>query len=196
MARQKELDERESHLHRNTSITRPLLGKHQSRFPLRGEALNPTALFVTPNEQHVRTMPEVPAEQGNPTGSVRLPTGGVRFHTPLGHYNNPTDNVYAATLALYRIPLGDSPREAETRRAIEMLRTAIAQQANYPDNRSGLHGTPYNSQPRQQEVSSTRQRIQQVVQHNPLRQVAPAASTAYAMVNSSRETRRKFYSTC
>ena len=97
--------------------------------------------------------------------------------------------MYAATLALDRIPLGDSPREAETRRAIDMLRTAMAQQANYPDNRSGLHGTPYNSQLRQQEVSSTRQRIPQVVQHNPLRPVAPAASTAYAMVNSLRERR-------
>ena len=52
--------------------------------------------------------------------------------------------MYAATLALDRIPLGDSPREAETRRAIDMLRTAMAQQVNYPDNRSGLHGTPYN----------------------------------------------------
>ena len=58
---------------------------------------------------------------------------------------NPTDNVYATTLALDRISLGDSPRDVETRRAIDMLRTAIVQQANYPDNRSGLHGTPYNS---------------------------------------------------
>ena len=182
LARQKELDERESRLHHNTSIrenhqidiTRPLLGRHQSRFPLRGEALNPTTLFVTPNEQHVRAIQEVPAvQQGNLTGSVRLPTGGVRFHTPPGHYNNPTDNMYAATLALDRIPLGDSPREVETRRTIDMLRTAIVQQANYPDNRSGLHGTPYNSRSRQHEASSARRRNLQMNQYNPARHTAP-----------------------
>ena len=166
MTSQRLLDERESRLLRNTNMTeggrnetaRAYQGRHQSRFPLLGETLNPTALFVTPNGQPARTTQgALAARGGNVTGSVRLPTGrtrgnmgGVpphspRFHTPPGHYNNPTDNVYAATQALDHIPLGNSPREIETRRAIDMLRTAVVQQAKYPDNRSGLHGTPYNS---------------------------------------------------
>ena len=74
-------------------------------------------------------------------GSPAVQTGGVvgntgamlppapRFHTPAGHYHNPADNLYAATLALDRIPLGDSPAAMETRHAIELLRTAVAQQA-------------------------------------------------------------------
>ena len=74
-----------------------------------------------------------------PAGSPRVPTGRAggnkgaappppfRFHTPPGHFNNPMDNVYATTLALDLIPLGNSPREVETRRAVEMLRTAVVQ---------------------------------------------------------------------
>ena len=75
-----------------------------------------------------------------PARSLRVPTGRAggnegaapppppsRFHTPPGHFNNPMDNVYAATLALDRIPLGNSPREIETRWAVEMLRTAVVQ---------------------------------------------------------------------
>ena len=144
--RQHQLDEQESRLRHNTgivenqqnNITREQRGRCQSRLSLRGETLNPTALFTTPIDQSNRVAPEVPSGRigtgplpGNVTGGVRDNTGVVppppRFHTPPGHYNNPTDNVYAATLALDRIPLGDSPREVETRRAIDMLRTAVIQ---------------------------------------------------------------------
>ena len=62
MTRQRLLDERESRLLRNTTMAeeyrnetaRAYQGRHQSRFPLIGETLNPTALFVTPNDQPVR----------------------------------------------------------------------------------------------------------------------------------------------
>ena len=144
-----------------------------------------------------------------PAGSPRVPTGRAggnegaappppsRFHTPPGHFNNPMDNVYAATLALDRIPLGNSPREVETQRAVEMLRTAVVQQANYPDNRSGMHGTPYNSQsksrqgesPRHIQSSSARRRAElerQQMPPPPPRQPAPAASASQAIVDNSR----------
>ena len=79
-----------------------------------------------------------------------------RFHTPAGHYRNPADNLYAATVALDRIPLGDSPAAIETRQAIEMLRTAVAQQAQYPHRKSALHSTTYRSHPRSYHGESPR----------------------------------------
>ena len=55
------------------------------------------------------------AQAGSPvlqTGGANGNTGAMlppvpRFHTPAGHYRNPADNLYAATVALDRIPLGD-----------------------------------------------------------------------------------------
>ena len=93
--------------------------------------------------------PVVSGQAGSPviqTGGVIGNTGAMlppvpRFHTPAGHYHNPADNLYAATVALDRIPLGDSPTAIETRQAIEMLRTAVAQQAQYPHRISALHST-------------------------------------------------------
>ena len=89
----------------------------------------------------------IPGQAGSPvmqTGGVIGNTGAMlppvpRFHTPAGHYHNPTDNLYAATVALDHIPLGDSPGAMETRQAIDMLRTAVAQQAQYPHRKSVLH---------------------------------------------------------
>ena len=129
--------------------------------PLAGENLDPTNLFITLQDQPIRAAQGVQV-QGTvagrtagaglagpgmvPAGSPRVPTGRAggnegavppppssRFQTPPGHFNNPMDNVSAATLALDRIPLGNSPREVETRRAVEMLRTTVVQQANFPD---------------------------------------------------------------
>ena len=72
--------------------------------------------------------PVAPVQVGSPvlqTGGANGNPGAMlppvpRFHTPAGHYRNPTDNLYAATVALDRIPLGDSPAAMETRQAIEM----------------------------------------------------------------------------
>ena len=79
-----------------------------------------------------------------------------RFHTPAGHYRNPADNLYAATMALDRIPLSDSPAAIETRQAIEMFRTIVAQQAQYPHRKSALHSTTYRSHPRSYHGESPR----------------------------------------
>ena len=95
------------------------------------------------------------------TGGANGNTGAMlppvpRFHTPAGHYCNPADNRYAATVALDRIPLGDSPATMETRHAIELLRTAVAQQAQYPHRKSALHSTTYRSHPRSHHGESAR----------------------------------------
>ena len=81
-----------------------------------------------------------------------------------------------------------------------MLRTAVVQQANYPDNRSGMHGTPYNSQSKSRQgespwhihSSSTRRRAElerQQMPPPPPRQPAPAPSAAQAIVDNSRARR-------
>ena len=66
------------------------------------------------------------AQQNQNTAAAGgMPPPADRFHTPNGHYSNPADNVYAATLALCRMPIDQSPEGEEARRAIEMLKTAI-----------------------------------------------------------------------
>lgn len=60
------------------------------------------------------------------------PTEPAHFCTPEGHYSNPVDNMLAAAHNLTVIPItGNSPAEIEARNAIEMLKTAVVQQANY-----------------------------------------------------------------
>ena len=70
-----------------------------------------------------------------------------RFHTLEGHYSNPMDNVHAATMRLENIMVPEGPAGQETREAIEMLKTALTQQALYPafPDASRLHSTPFNS---------------------------------------------------
>ena len=150
--------------------------------------------------------PPVPVQGGSPavqTGGAIGNTGATlplvpSFHTPAGHYHNPADNLYAATVALDRILLGDSPAAIETRHAIEMLRTAMAQQAQYPHRKSALHSTTYRSHPRSHHGESPRPAgapvgepqalAGQQVPHQP-RQAAPAVSRAQAIVDSSRARR-------
>lgn len=98
MARQRLLDERESRLFHSNNVVeecrnnpiRAYQGRHQSRFPLLGETLNPTALFATPNDQLARfTQGTQAAREGNVTGSVRLPTGRTRGNMGGGHSHSP-----------------------------------------------------------------------------------------------------------
>ena len=113
--------------------------RHQSLIG-RGGHLDPTNLFNTPQEHQtggnpvVQTTgraaqnPPAPVQGGSPavrTGGAVGNTGAMlppvpRFHTPAGHYCSPADNLYAAIVALDRIPLGDSPAAMETRQAIEI----------------------------------------------------------------------------
>ena len=67
---------------------------------------------------------------GGATGGMGPPPG--KFRTPEGHYSNPMDNVHAATLRLENIEIPEGATGQETRRAIEMLKTAMTQQALYP----------------------------------------------------------------
>lgn len=116
----------------------------------------------------------------------------ARFQTPAGHYSNPVDNVLAATQNLAAIPItGNSPVEIEARNAIEMLKTAVTQQANYSYSQQRLHSTPRPSHNRSRHAespavsSSARwQRGQQ--QHDPPR---PAISDAQAIINAARAMR-------
>src|SRR3954462_9673291 len=60
------------------------------------------------------------------------PSRSDRFHTPHNHYNNPTANVMAATRLLTTAPIyGDTPADQATQQAMELLKTAITQQAQY-----------------------------------------------------------------
>ena len=89
-----------------------------------------------------------PPPPGSGVGDMGPPP--QRFHTPAGHYSNPMYNVHVATMVLERIPLNENQTGQEARLAIDMLKTALQQQAvypNFPDARR-LHSTPYNSRTR------------------------------------------------
>ena len=63
--------------------------------------------------------------------------------TPPGHYSNPLDNIVAATSQLTALPAdGESPVVIETRRARELLQTALNQQQAYLHCRLRIHSTP------------------------------------------------------
>src|SRR3954462_11336313 len=65
------------------------------------------------------------------------------YHTPPSYYNNPMENVLVATQNLVGIPIhGNSPDEQKARGAVELLKTAIAQQTQYSQGFSYLHGSP------------------------------------------------------
>ena len=122
--------------------------RHQSLIGREGH-IDPANLFNTPLEHQTGRIPVVhtagqamqnPAalgQGGSPvmrTGEANGNTGAMlppvpRFHTLAGHYHNPTNNIYEATVALDRIPLGYSHAAMETRQVIKMLRTVAAQQA-------------------------------------------------------------------
>lgn len=73
----------------------------------------------------------------------------TRFHTLQGHFSNPVDNVLAATRHLESLPIyGNSQAEIEARNAIEMLKTAVVQHAQYSHGLDRLHSTPQASHTR------------------------------------------------
>ena len=62
---------------------------------------------------------------------------------PLGHYDNPLENMVAAAARLAALPVdGDSPAAIETRRVRELLQTTLAQQEAYSYSRDRIHSTP------------------------------------------------------
>ena len=112
--------------------------RHHTRLPLVYEARN---LFNTPGAGtsnqpvinrvempgtgtlvQLRTM-DPPRQNNNPSQHVP---------TPPGHYSNPLDNMIAAVSRLAALPIdGESPTAVETRRARELLQTALTQQQAY-----------------------------------------------------------------
>ena len=95
----------------------------------------------------------------------------------------PIYNMVAAATRLNALPLADgTPFAAETRNAIELLRTAVAQQEKYSYSRNRVHSTPvpgrsYSRRVESPAVSSSEQR------RNPLR------SNAQAIVDEARARR-------
>ena len=79
-------------------------------------------------------MMEPPRQTDNPPQYVT---------TPPGHFSSPLDNMIAATSRLAAIPMeGDSIAAIETRRARDLLQTAVVQQHAYSYNRDIIHSTP------------------------------------------------------
>ena len=63
--------------------------------------------------------------------------------TPPGHYSNPLDNMIAAATRLAALPVeGESPVAVQTRRARELLQTALVQQEAYSYSCERIHSTP------------------------------------------------------
>ncbi|KAI5012936.1 hypothetical protein ZWY2020_025202 [Hordeum vulgare] len=122
--------------------------RHQGRLP---PDLNPTRLFDTPRTPEAGTVPGGgPAQPPNPPlqpAVDRVP----RFHMPEGHFSNPVDNVLAATRHLESLPIyGNTPAEIEARNTIEMLKTAVVQNAQFSHSLDWLHSTPQVSHTRSQ----------------------------------------------
>ena len=64
-----------------------------------------------------------------------------------GHFSTPLDNMIAAASRLAAIPMeGESPAAVETRRARDLLQTAMMQQQAYSYSRDRIHSTPRPSQ--------------------------------------------------
>ena len=95
--------------------------------------------------------------------------------TPPGHYSNPLDNMIAAATRLAALPVeGESPTAIETRRARELLQTAVAQQAAYSYSRERIHSTPrpsrsYSRHIDSPAVSSSEQHRNHPREHDPAR---------------------------
>ena len=108
--------------------------------PPPGTGTNPNP----PPVQPVRYQP-VLQQTVNPVQNPVYPQQPERFHTHVGHFNNPVDNIWAATNNLAQIPIdARNPLGVEAMKAIEILQTAVVQQLNY-SNQDRLHSTPYNS---------------------------------------------------
>lgn len=98
--------------------------------------------------------------------------------TPLGHYSTPLDNMIAAATRLAALPVeGETPAAVETRRARELLQTALVQQQAYSYSRDRIHATPrpsrsYGRHIDSPAVSSTERRRG----HDPVRREAELAA--------------------
>src|SRR3954467_2420505 len=97
-----------------------LLSRHQARNMSRiPQGMVGQALFQSPQQR------------ATPPGFTP-PREPARFHTPPSHYNNPVTNVRSATRYLAKATIhGNTPEDQAARDAIELRKTAVAQQAQY-----------------------------------------------------------------
>ena len=107
--------------------------------------LEPQQLFNTP-QLTPGTVQQPGNRQEEPAQPPLTHSPPRRFQTPRGHFSNPVDNMLAATQNMEALPMnGNSPIVVEARNAIEMLKTAVVQQAQYSYSRDRMHSTPYTS---------------------------------------------------
>ena len=155
--------------------------KYQSHLPLIYESRN---LFNTPGAG-ASDPPEVNQAVAAPgAGAPAQPhaTGPPRPNNfpqqyvpaPPGHYSNPLDNMIAAASRLAAIPMeGYSLAAIETRRARDLLQTAVVQQQAYSYSRDRIHSTPrpsksYSRHMESEALSSNAQRRDQHGGYNPV----------------------------
>ena len=84
--------------------------------------------------------PDQPQVMGPPQRIDNPP----RYTTPPpGHFSTPLDNMIATAFRLAAILIeGESPAAVETRRARDLLQTAMTQQQAYSYSRDRIHTTP------------------------------------------------------
>src|SRR3954471_12446922 len=122
--------------------------KYRSRLPPVFEGLN---LFNTPGAgasnpavvnrtEAPRTAPDQPRLTEPPRRTDDPPP---HVAAPPDHFPRPLDNMLAAASRLAAIPMeGDSLAAIETRRARDLLQTAMVQQQAYSYSRDRIHSTP------------------------------------------------------
>ena len=124
-------------------------------------------------------MPGRPRVAGSPHMNNTSPRHVI---TPPGHYSTPLDNMIAAATRLAALPVeGETPTAIETRRARELLQTALVQQQAYSYSRDRIHSTPrpsrsYSRHIDSPAVSSTEQHRNQPHGHDPARREAELAA--------------------
>ncbi|KAI5012643.1 hypothetical protein ZWY2020_024909 [Hordeum vulgare] len=95
----------------------------------------------------------------------------TRLQMPRGHFSNPVDNVLGATRHLESLPIyGNTPAEIEARNAIEMLKTAVVQHAQYSHSLDRLHSMPQAShtRSRHEDFPAVTSGPRRLPQHDPL----------------------------
>ena len=122
--------------------------KYRSRLPPVYEGVN---LFQTPgagpSSPAAANRAEAPRIAPDQPQAIELPRWTVNppqyMPTPPGHFSSPLDNMIAAASRLAAIPMeGDSIEAVETRRARDLLQTAVMQQQAYSYSRDRIHSTP------------------------------------------------------
>ena len=123
--------------------------RHRSRLPPVYEAMN---LFGTPGAgtSNPAAVNRIETPRTGAPDQPRVTDPPRRTHNPLqyvpappGHFSTPLDNMIAAASRLAAIPMeGESPAVVETRRARDLLQTAMVQQQAYSYSRDRIHSTP------------------------------------------------------